>query len=86
MNRGTCEDRLGSYLCHCPQGFRGHNCETGAVFPFNTQMNNFTKVNVNTIKEKRKKTAMLYMIKGKMIYNIYFAETGLSLTNTVLLS
>lgn len=26
---GTCEDRLGSYVCHCPQGFRGLSCELG---------------------------------------------------------
>uniref|UniRef100_A0A3B3UY66 Sushi, nidogen and EGF like domains 1 n=1 Tax=Poecilia latipinna TaxID=48699 RepID=A0A3B3UY66_9TELE len=27
MNKGTCEDQPGSYLCHCPQGFKGQNCE-----------------------------------------------------------
>lgn len=31
MNKGTCEDQPGSYFCHCPQGFKGHNCEIGTV-------------------------------------------------------
>lgn len=28
---GTCEDRPGSYLCHCSQGFKGQNCEMGTM-------------------------------------------------------
>ncbi|KAG5284664.1 hypothetical protein AALO_G00029140 [Alosa alosa] len=27
QNRGTCEDGMGSYVCWCPTGFGGKNCE-----------------------------------------------------------
>ncbi|XP_006851610.1 PREDICTED: coagulation factor VII [Chrysochloris asiatica] len=28
QNGGSCEDQLQSYICFCPQGFEGRNCET----------------------------------------------------------
>lgn len=30
-NGGTCENKPGSYLCHCPPGFKGRSCEISAV-------------------------------------------------------
>lgn len=29
QNGGSCEDQLQSYVCFCPEGFEGRNCETG---------------------------------------------------------
>lgn len=29
QNGGSCEDQLRSYICFCPDGFEGRNCETG---------------------------------------------------------
>ncbi|KAB0338116.1 hypothetical protein FD754_024799, partial [Muntiacus muntjak] len=29
QNGGSCEDQLQSYVCFCPDGFEGRNCETG---------------------------------------------------------
>lgn len=28
QNGGSCEDQLQSYICFCPEGFEGRNCET----------------------------------------------------------
>ena len=27
QNDGTCEDAVDGYICHCPPGFRGQDCE-----------------------------------------------------------
>ncbi|KAI4539022.1 hypothetical protein MG293_011289, partial [Ovis ammon polii] len=29
QNGGSCEDQLQAYICFCPDGFEGRNCETG---------------------------------------------------------
>jgi len=26
---GTCEDKVNDYLCHCPPGWTGKNCDSG---------------------------------------------------------
>lgn len=43
-NGGTCENQVGSYLCHCTQGFKGQNCEISAVAIQGTA---FFKKNIN---------------------------------------
>ncbi|XP_045444757.1 coagulation factor VII isoform X2 [Pipistrellus kuhlii] len=31
QNGGSCEDQLQSYICFCPEGFEGRNCETSCL-------------------------------------------------------
>ena len=31
QNGGSCRDRIGSYICHCVEGFEGDTCEEGKI-------------------------------------------------------
>ena len=32
LNEGTCENTVGTYVCHCTNTWTGLNCETGNIY------------------------------------------------------
>ncbi|XP_018417742.1 PREDICTED: coagulation factor VII [Nanorana parkeri] len=40
LNGGTCSDQIQSYVCNCPEGYEGRNCETNVEESINCENDN----------------------------------------------